>query len=269
MLAAWQGIDLGKLAFRRITMKHAFLLLALLSAAPAAANAMSFAQLALGGGYEATIFVTNKTSFRWTGELRPYQGMNQRWGGTWSINGQPLTGASAWQFALEARQTIKLTLAGDAVTRSGYLDIEGTGSSYDSSVAVAYFYGYYAPTGKLLDTVGSPESEFGKRFFFPAEVTSTIDTGMAWCPVYRFSNTTFPIIISAYNENGQQVAQKTVTFSGHEAQFVSQVFPSLPKPFRGQIYLEALEYFTLEVLRLEETVGGFQLTSTPPDSYVP
>ena len=97
---------------------------------------------------------------------------------------------------------------------------------------------------------------FGKKFFFPVEVSATIDIGMAWCPAYRYSGTQFDIIVSAYDQTGQLAVQKTVTFSGPEAQFINQLLRTLPKPFRGHIYLESMQYFYLEILRLEQTAGG-------------
>lgn len=250
-------------------MKRACLFLVLLFAAQTSTYAITFAQLALGGGYEAILFISNKSPLPWKGEIRPFQGQNLKWSGAWSINGQSFTGKDGASFNLDGRATIKLTIRGDSTTRSGYLDLNGTGSSSSYQVAISYFYAYYSVSGELLDTVGSKESSASKKFYFPAEVTSSIDTGIAWCPWLRFTNETFPIIVSAFDETGNLVAQRTVSFAGHQAQFIGQLLSSLPKPFRGHIYLESLEYFTLEVLRLEQTASGFQLTSTPPDDYVP
>lgn len=232
-------------------------------------DARTWAQFALGGGYEATLFVSNKTAFRWPGEIRIFQGMNQRWSGSWSINGQNFTGKDLITFALDARQTQKFVFRGDSVTRAGYLDLDGTGVASTLDVATAYFYSYYSGSGQLLDTVGSPESPWGKKFFFPAEVTGPIDTGLAWCPSSIYSSSPWQVIASAYDESGKLVSQRSVTANGQQAQFISQLLPSLPKPFRGQIYLDGSDYFHLEVLRLEQTGTGFQLTSTPADDFVP
>jgi hypothetical protein len=247
---------------------RSLLLAAFLLVPAVSSSALTFAQVALGGGYEATLLVTNKKLSPWTGELRPYQGMNKVWATTWSVNGSDYTGRAAYPLSLAPKESVKVVIRGDGITKSGYLDLVSTGSNSSYEVAVSYFYGYYSGT-QLQDTVGSPFSDYSKKWTVPVEIGFGIDTGLAWCPASRYNSTTYPITVQAYNTSGSLVLQTTVTFDGHKAQFVSQMLPTLPKTFSGQIYLEAAEYFHLEVLRLESTTSGFQLTSSPPDSYIP
>jgi hypothetical protein len=58
-------------------------------------------------------------------------------------------------------------------------------------------------------------------------------------------------------------------FMGHEAQFISQLFTDLPSSFAGHLEIDAQDYIYVEVLRMERNPAGFQLTSTPADSYSP
>jgi hypothetical protein len=247
---------------------RAFLALSALLVFPNIAKAITFAQLALGGGYEATLFMTNKSAFKWDGEIRIYQGNTQKWAYPWSVNGKDWSGNAGFSTSIDPKATKKYILRGDSTTRSGYMMINASGTSSTSDIAVAYFYNFYA-NGSLRDSVGSPPSAWDSKFMFTAEVTSTVDTGMAWCYGSAYTASPFGIRLTAFDENGNTVTSETFTYDGHAAKFITQYLPKLPKPFTGMILLESQNYINLEILRLEMTADGFQLTSTPPDDYVP
>jgi hypothetical protein len=244
------------------------LVLLLLPFFQATSQAITFAQLALGGGYEAVLIVTNKTGFGWIGTIFVSQGYNQKWQGRWAINSQDLTGRDGMPVFIPPRGSVKLRFTGDAVTRSGYLELDSDLDYSDLDVAVSYFYEYRS-AGWLQDTVGSPESAWDDKFVFAVEKSLTIDTGFAWCPSSRYSSRPFQVTLTLRDQNGNIARQRTVTFNGHQAQFFTQIFTDLPAFFLGHLLLESEEYMHLEVLRLEQTAGGFQLTSTPADDYVP
>lgn len=230
------------------------------------AHAITFAQLALGGGYEATLIVTNKTSFAWAGSLRVRRGMNERWIGSWTVNGQSYTGTDGANLTIGPKGTFKIVLRGDATTRTGYLELNSTGSSSTLDIAVAYFYNFYS-SGILTNTTGSPESKWDKKFIFTVERSAGVDTGFAWSP--RITTSAFQVKLTLIDANGNQVASKTVDFTGQKAEFISQTFPTMPANFLGHVLVESQSYICLEVLRMETTPTGFLFTSTPADDYVP
>lgn len=214
--------------------------------------------------------ITNKTNFAWSGNLWPQTGYNLRWPGSWSVNGQSFTGYDYVIVNLGPKASTKLRFTGDSSTRSGYLRVEPGSSSSSLDVAYAYFY-EVRENGKLKDTTGSGESAWGDEFVLAVEKSPVIDTGIAWCPSSRYSDSSdqFQILLTIFDQNGTAVRSKTVTFTGHKAQFVSQLFPDLPQTFIGHMNVKSQQYFYLEALRMETTDSGFQLTSTPPDDYIP
>jgi hypothetical protein len=231
--------------------------------------ATTFAQLALGAGYEAVLMVSNKTAFQWKGSIDVYSEYGKLWQGSWAVNGQSMTGLQSGTFTLQPKATSKFRITGDTITRTGYLEVEGDSSYSTLDVAVSYFYEYRI-NGVLQDTVGSPESAWDKSFELNVEKSPTVDTGIAWCPTYHFSTPTFLINLSLYDSTGALTRSKQVAFIGHDAQFISELFPDLPTSFLGHLRIDSQDYIYLEVLRMERTSGsGFQLTSTPADNYVP
>jgi len=235
---------------------------------PVASQAITFAQLALGGGYEAVLLITNKTNFAWSGSIWVSRGFSQGWDAPWAVNGEDLTGRDGTTVTIPPKGLVKLRLTGDSVTRAGYLEVKSDLSYSDLDIAVSYFYEYRI-AGVLKDTVGSPESPAGRRFVFAVERSSAIDTGVAWCPFSRIDLTPFQINLTLYDQDGNIARQRSYDFIGHQAQFLTQLFTDLPSSFVGHLAIESLAYFYVEVLRLESTPTGFQLTSTPADDHVP
>jgi hypothetical protein len=233
---------------------------------PASAFPVTFAQLALGGGYEAVLFVTNKSSLDWSGSLSFYKRAADGWTGI-RVNGQRLSGYSG-NFLMGPGETWKLTMRADGSTQSGYMELLPTGTSNEYDIAVAYFYNFYDSAGQLLDSVGSRPSTRAYKFVFPAEyVAGGIDTGMAWAPAV--TTAPFEIHLTLVDDAGKQVARRTSVFLGHAALFISELFPTMPRNFCGHVLVESADMICLEVLRMNQTAGGFQLTSTPPDADVP
>lgn len=249
-------------------MQRLFLACVFMFLLPVASQAITFAQLALGGGYEAVLLISNKTNHGWSGTIWVSRGFDQRWEGRWAINGEDRTGTDGTTVTIPRRGLVKLRLTGDSVTRAGYLEVKSDFSYSDLDIAVSYFYEYRI-AGVLKDTVGSPESPAGRSFVFAVERSSAIDTGIAWCPFSRINVLPFQINLTLYDQDGNVARQRSYDFIGHQAQFLTQLFTDLPSPFVGHLAIESLEYFYLEVLRLETTPTGFQLTSTPADNHIP
>jgi hypothetical protein len=230
----------------------------------------NWAQTALGGGYSCTVMVTNqKTDTDWKGTIGLKTGNNQPWEGSWSSNGEDQTGNSEIGLAINPGGTTLLKLEGDQTTRSGYLAV-GPNSGYSTDdISVSYFYEFWNQN-QLLDSIGSPPSQGGTSFIFPFyyyNVAPTyVDTGVAWC---SDSTESFDIEIILIDQSGNEIARKTVSFKGHEAQFLGQLFSeNLQQETIGHARIQAARKIYLEVLRFFDQGGKFQLTSTPP-SVVP
>jgi D-alanyl-D-alanine carboxypeptidase len=233
----------------------------------------NFPQLALGGGYEAVVLITNRANHSWTGSFRPCQGFNSPWQGRWAVNGQDMTNKSSFAITISNMQSVKYRFTGDpSATRSGYLDIDqSSGDSGDASdIVLSYFYEYRNGDGSLADTVGGPITPSfgagGSGWGFTVEKSRTVSTGLAWCPTVRSANmsTTFNVSLTLYNESGAIVEQKRVTANGHQAQFFDQIFTGLPENFLGYLSIQSSIDIYMIALRYETTSTGFQLTSTPP-----
>lgn len=243
-----------------------FLLLAFVLL-PSSAHAITYAQFAIGGGYESVILVSNKTGFPWNGRIYVMRDYNQRWQGQWAINGQNFSGMDAANFSLNPHASGKYRITGDSVTRSGDLEIDGEVGFSTLDIAVSYFYEVRS-NGVLMDTVGDSPSAWGDGFALAVEKTATVNTGLAWCPSWRFSSNVFLLNLTLYDQDGNVARQKSVTFNGHAAQFIDQIFIDLPASFRGYLRIDAQDYIYLTVLRMESTPTGWQFTSTPADDYV-
>ena len=223
---------------------------------------LTWAQFALGGGYECVLLLSNKRDTEWSGRLRLRQGNDEAWSGAWGLDGQDRTGSDEIPITIAPRATVRVCLSGDSAVRSGYLQLyaEGAFSVYD--VAPGYFYRYLAG-GQLQESVGAGAAPSGRTFWFPVEKNTTSDTGVAWAP--DAVTAPFLIILSLHDGSGSQLQQKTLTYSGHEAKFVSELFEGIPDGFLGRARIESEQNIHLEVLRLDRTNAGFQITSTPPD----
>jgi hypothetical protein len=225
-------------------------------------SSWTWPQLSLGGGYECTILLSNKRDSDWVGHFNLVQGSNGTWAGPWALNGQDRTGSSTFTVSISPRSTVKLLLSGDSETRSGYLHMFADGASSVDDMAGSYFYRYLS-NGRLLESTGSAAAPAGKVFWFPVEKSATVNTGVAWAPGDVTAR--FPIAVSLFDQGGNQVQQMALTFAGHEARFFSEIFNNVPDGFLGRMRIESGENIHLEVLRLEYTESGFQLTTIPPD----
>jgi len=260
-------------------MRKLWLVPVLLLSFEVLAEARTWPQLALGGGYQAVILISNKKSTDWSGQFFPKQGHEKMWAGTWRVNGQDHTGQDNFTIAVPAYTTIKVVLTGDDAVpvQSGYLFMWGTGASSAYDVSISYFYEYYKD-GKLMMSNGSIEGAPHTTFYFPLEYSTTasgtVNTGIAWAPEISTTpngfNMTATLYLTDQSGVGRPYASKTFPYSGHAAQFITEIFPEVNVgAFKGFIKLQADFNVFLEVLRMDSTESGFLLTSTPPDFTTP
>ncbi len=224
---------------------------------------ITFAQLALGNGYEANLFVTNKSNSKQSAIIRPCQTTGSVWAGKWSVNGVDRTGLDRITVDIPAKGTVKMIFRGDSTTRDGYLQIIPPDSS--GTLSFAYYYAYYSE-GLLKSTTGSPPSKTCTRCIFAVENTVTSSTGFAWAPTPELP--LLPLNLTLIDGTGGTVQKKQIVFAGHLARFVHEIF-GVPYNFVGSVFIESDKPIFLEVLRLEQISGGFLLTSTPPDELTP
>lgn len=240
-----------------------FLGVVVLALAPAApAYAITYPQLALGGGFQCVLLVSNRSGAAWQGTATLRQGNEQPWSTPWSLNGASRSGSSAFDISLPARATAKFVLGGDSSARAGYLGISGKTGFTDADVTTAFFYNLADTAGNLQDSIGVPAAQSGTSFLFPVEKSSSANTGFAFAPF--LVTAPFEILATLRNAAGAELQTVTLTFNGHRALFFTEIFTNVPDGLTGLVQLEARESIFLTVLRLELIGGGVQLTSLPP-----
>ncbi|MDA2924508.1 hypothetical protein MYX65_07605 [Acidobacteria bacterium AH-259-L09] len=221
----------------------------------------TYPQLALGGGFEGILIVSNKSNSSWEGTILLRQGNDQNWSSPWAVNGSAQTASTSFDITLGPDATKKFVLTGDAQAQTGYLLVAGRNGFTTSSITPSFFYNFFS-NGRLVDSTGVPASSESTRFVFPVEKTETVNTGFAWAPSSVTSP--FQITLTLFDTDGSQVQKKTLTYEGHLARFFTEIFDSVLDGFIGKVLVESGNDIHLTVLRLEFTAGGFQLTSVPP-----
>src|SRR5438105_9879171 len=95
---------------------------------------------------------------------------------------------------------------------------------------------------------GSIEGAPHTTFYFPLEHSATasgvVNTGIAWAPEISTTPKEFNMTATLYLTDksgfGRPYASKTFPYSGHAAQFISEIFPELTTAdFKGFLKLEA------------------------------
>jgi hypothetical protein len=248
----------------------------ILPAPPDPERSITYAQLALGGGYSCVVMASNASEAKWEGTVQLRQATFSPWSGAWAVNGEPVSGD--YGLVLEPHATSKLVLTGDQSLRTGYLHVVAGNSSSIEDVAVSFFF-TLEQGAQLSDSIGMPGGSFGRSFVFPVERSHWVDTGFAWAPGWQFELIPFPVTsavpaatypvvtASLFNAQGQEVDHQEIPLTGHLARFFSEVFQGVPEDFLGKVVFDSPENIFLTVMRLNLTPqGAIQLTSVPPAS---
>ena len=94
-------------------MKRSMVFLFVVSSVCTILHARIWPQLALGGGYECIVIITNKsTRFFQPVSLSLMQGNGEPWSGEWTVNGEDGTNSDSYD--IPPLGTMKLRLAGDS-----------------------------------------------------------------------------------------------------------------------------------------------------------
>jgi len=235
------------------------------SCLPACFGEINYPQLALGGGYECTMLISNLTDSPWSGQLLARRGAGEAWSVDWLDLGAT-SSSSQHNLSLEGNTTRKIVLSSSEDLASGYLVVESDLNSTDD-LAVSFFYRYTGQGGQLIDSTGIAAGNRGTSFVVPVERGTGLDTGIAWAPTQASDvpNTGFDFQATLVDGAGNVIQQKAVTMEGHSASFFSELFDAVPDEFVGRIRVDSPESLYLTALRLESAADQFQLTSVPPE----
>ncbi len=225
-------------------------------------RSITFPQLALGGGFEVVLLISNRGRQNWTGTALLREGNDEPWSAPWTLEGESEAAESAFEIALTGDETQRFLLKGDVEAQAGYLSIVPDEGLPASGISVAFFYNFVA-SGGVTDSIGVIPGQPGTVFTFPVEKTAEADTGIAYV---ASSSNPFLVIMTLYDSAGTQLQQRFVTYAGHVAQFFGELFQNLSTGFVGKVRVESQERISLVVIRLQSTSTGVQLTtlSTEP-----
>jgi hypothetical protein len=212
-----------------------------------ATDVIVYPQVAVGGGYQVVIIINNKSDSSWSGTGKPLQ------------NDGSLDYLTT-QIDLGPKETKKFVLTGGSTTQACGYEIYGNSGSLNSAITASFFYNHFQ-NEQLQDSVGVPKSQRAKKFTFPVERTSAIDTGLS---IRRRANQpTSQIALTLIDENGNRLQQ--VYTGSNTSGFFPSFFTDIPSSFMGSIVAESPDDFYIVVIRMENTQTGFQLTAVPPD----
>jgi hypothetical protein len=231
----------------------------------ARADAITFAQLALGEGYECVLIVSNSADSDCEVAFKIRQGNGDLWSGEVFVNGMNVSGTTFFGATLAAQGSRKLTLTGDDTLRVGYLELVESGHCQIDKIAVSFFYNLFQ-NGILLDSTATRPAALDTQFVLPVERSVAVNTGLAWAP--GSSTDPFDIEVRLFDAEGAEVGSETISFEGHLARFFTEIFNDVPESFVGSVRIQSEQAIHLDGLRLEFTNSGFQLTSVPPQSVI-
>ena len=220
-----------------------------------------FAQFGLGDVFQILILVSNKGLAPWEGRGVLRQGDEEEWDSPWSLNGVDQTGSSHFEIALPPQGSRKFTLTGDDQVREGFFDLIGTDLSLNHQVAVSFFYQVGHPA--LTDSIATFDTPPSKVLVFPVEKSAEADTGFAYAALDPGG--AFNISATLIDLAGIEIGTVAWIYSGHDALFFTELFDVL-ESFVGSLRIESEVSLYLTVIRVEQSVGGFQLTNVPPET---
>jgi hypothetical protein len=248
-------------------VKRVFLFVPIFVSMASLAFGTTFPQIALGGGYECLILVSNTSATEWGGKFSVRKGNDEFWGSPLQVDGTDISNLPDFRVNLPPRGTKKLALTGDESLRVGYLEILGLGDSSTSDIVISLFYNFFLDS-VLIDSTATPPAELNTVFLLPVEKSVAVNTGFAWAP--GFQTDPFDILITLFDEDGNEIDSRTLTYDGHLARFFTEVFEGIPEEMLGLMLVQSDEAIYLTALRLEMSGAAFQLTSiTPATSETP
>ena len=167
--------------------------------------AITFPQMALGGGFEVVLLISNERNLGWSGRAVLRQARDEDWTGEWTVNRLGVPGTTQFELDLPGKGTEKYVIRGDSALRAGYLVIEGKTGFPTEDIAVSLFYNLLEDR-QLIDSTGIPPAAAGDGFIFPVEKGLQVNTGMAWASA-TFT-IPFEIVVILHDHSGVEVGPK-------------------------------------------------------------
>jgi hypothetical protein len=136
-------------------------------------------------------------------------------------------------------------------------------------IALPSDHRFHFGEGSLIDSTAVAAASPASIKVFPVEKNGSVNTGLAWV---ASAPREFEVQITLYDRNGTAVATRSEPYGGHSARFFAGsdgLFPEVAEPFWGKIRIDSERPLLVTALRLELTPAGLQLTSVPPDTFVP
>jgi hypothetical protein len=221
-----------------------------------------------GDGWITQIFLVNPTGNAISGSVQ-FTNPN---GSAVSVSIAGHSGSS-FSYSIPAGTSEKLATSGSgAITNQGSVHVvPATGAA---PVALVVFS--YRPAGITVTEAGVPVNS-GTAFRLYVESAGTtgqpgnIQTGIAVANTSAASESvTFDITDLNGNSVGLSPASVTLVPSGQSAQFLSQLFPSLPSPFKGVLRItttgSGISVVGLRARYNERQPPDFLITTTPPSN---
>ena len=214
-------------------------------------------QLAIGGGFEVLLLVSNTDSAKtWEGRAS-LNGGSWPVGEPWSLNGVDQTGSSGFDIIIAPSGTVQYRMSRDTDVVSGWLEIVGSAGSDFSDLATTYFFNF-STGSELLDSTGVGSAIPTTGFAFPVEKSANVNTGIA---IRRGGA---PLTLLLLGSDGALIDTVNLELDG--ARFIDQIFSGVPDNFTGFVRVESGVSFYPVVVRQEIIPAKqlrFQLTSVP------
>jgi len=242
-------------------MKRVLLTVILVIAASVAASAQSFTyyfpQIAAGGGWRTTIFVSNATAAGTaTGAITLTKSDGSPFAANWlDENGTNVSsGGNTIPFQLAAGQSRKFITVGDLPLTVGYATV-----SANASVLGNAMFAQLDGAGNILAEAGVPMAiPLGKQAVF-VDTVQGFRTGVA---IANPNSNVLDIHLELLNDNGQVVATTVKQLLGfqHFAIFTDELFPGAGAMI-GRLQFWCTNPMTAVALRFSPTL---QFTTLPP-----
>ncbi len=213
-----------------------------------------YPQLALGGGFNVILIITNRSGAPWQGRAELDGGA---WPSTreWILDGAVRTGQSGFDIDLSPNQTQQFVLSRTGNAVSGWLEIRPQPGSDAAALATAFFYNFLIDS-QLEDSTGVAPARTTPAVRFPVSRAARLNTGLA------IRRAGAPVTFSLYDEAGTQLQELTTPFDG--AVFFNELFFGVSDEFIGSVEVFCPQGFFIVVLRQELLPeGAFQLTAIP------
>jgi hypothetical protein len=196
---------------------------------------LGFAQVAVGGGYETVITLTNRGTFDYSGDLVLRRGDDgQPWNPT--VDGEAITDGRV-PVTIEPGQTITLRLTGDSV-ESGMAALITSDLVLDNFVEGNLTY-FVRSGSTLTDSIGVGPSTETFLAAIPFEDFSAVALALANGDFRTSGAETASVTIRLFDDAGEQVDSEPLTLNplAHSARFLSEIFDESVE--RGKIEISS------------------------------